>query len=353
LKLIRIKSIYTYRIGHFVVNAHEELNLYDENGTDKYWFFFNNPRENANKYWALMVKRSLPVKPFFAQYVAKWLKLIWPGNPILLEGSVHTSSRYLKTKGWNYGQPLVSLVVRDDAYYKLSKYRSDYSRRSHSIFEQSYRNSSIENYLHSVKWLNSKGVWVLRMGAIAESRLEYSHGLFIDYPFISDKSDFLDIWLIANSSGVISTSTGLDSVACIYKVPQLTLNFLPLTALYSYSNSISVPKKVFNKFTQKKLTVTENLNLTNGNKWPTMTDYVKRGIDIIDLSPEEILLATMEFWGRVEGNYVSSEEDNFLQDKFWQIFKAHPDYNFNHGWKHPNSRIGRDWLKSMGEDFLR
>jgi putative glycosyltransferase (TIGR04372 family) len=189
------------------------------------------------------------------------------------------------------------------------------------------------------------------MGSIAESPLNLTHPLFIDYPFLNNKSDFLDIWIIANSRAVISTSTGLDSLACIYKIPQLTVNFLPLTALYSYCNSVSVPKNIFNLEKEKKINLKEYLNL-GGKIWPTQSNFDKLPIRISNLTSLELLKATQEFWARIEGTHNSSDTDLILQNKFWTAFKSHPDYKYNHNWKHPKAFVGEDWLRSQEEDFF-
>jgi putative glycosyltransferase (TIGR04372 family) len=385
-KKIQFRAIYSNKIGHFILDGAEEFNFYKMNSNTKVFFYFSNPRTISNTQWAKMLKRNIPIHSFIAHKIGKWLEVFPSLRHLHSKGTSVTAnrnSRFLKQKnfrndlkleftasenqkgvnwlrsiGWKDGEMFVCLLVRDNTYVETNLH-TVYSKDA--IYLNEYRNSKFASYELSIAWLvNQKRIWVFRMGHGNEKKSSLNSEKFFDYANSGQQSDFLDIWLFANSSGIISSSSGPDALACIYQVPLLLVDMLPLNGTFTFSDCLTVPKKLTYHQNNKPLSLTETLNSSwslnhkfgihlNANS----TDYVKRGIDIIDLSPEEILLATMEFWGRVEGNYVSSEEDNFLQDKFWQIFKAHPDYNFNHGWKHPNSRIGRDWLKSMGEDFLR
>ena len=66
----------------------------------------------------------------------------------------------------------------------------------------------------------------------------------IDYATSDDRSDFLDIWLMANCYFCITTGTGLDEVAGFWGIPSVFVNLLPLksyTAIQEYHHS---PKEV-------------------------------------------------------------------------------------------------------------
>ena len=47
-----------------------------------------------------------------------------------------------------------------------------------------------------------------------------------DINYLSDKNDFMDIWLFAHCTACISTGTGLDLLSVVYNRPILLLNYI-------------------------------------------------------------------------------------------------------------------------------
>jgi len=78
------------------------------------------------------------------------------------------------------------------------------------------------------------------------------------------------------------------------------------------------------------------------------TEYKAEGISIVDLSSEEITTAVQEFWQRCAETWQGELEDKMRQDEFWDICMAWPEYSRYHGWRHPESRAGAAWLRSLG-----
>jgi len=254
-----------------------------------------------------------------------------------------TSREWLRSKGWKEGEPFICLQVRDSSYLDKFDPNKDVLLQD----EHSFRNSSIESYLPAVNWLTSQGVWVLRMGKLMSKPLGKMDHL-IDYAFDEEKSDLLDIWLFANCDACISTSTGPDWISALYRKPLLFVNALPLGLLFSMFNSIWVPKKLIWKDSGLNLNLSEHLE----NLYLRTSQYASAGIDISDLTPEEILLATQEFWGRIRGTWDETDEDIKRQDEFWDLFMSWTGYPKFHEWRHPLSRVGSLWLKSSGRDFM-
>jgi putative glycosyltransferase (TIGR04372 family) len=241
-----------------------------------------------------------------------------------------------------------------------SKVNSLYSIKNNYPFHQSYRDSDISTYLPAIQWLTQRNIFVFRMGSIANTAVDYKNKYFIDYAFMPTRSDFLDIWLFANSNGVISTGTGPDQLAVLYNKPLLYVNHLPLFHLPTYAQSITVPKNLIFKQTKIPLTLDETLKYSStatSIQQPfnplRYEDYSNNGIEIIDLTKQEILEATKEFWSRICNVWVESDKERLLQNSFWRQFQSHKDYHQMHNWKHPKAYVGSDWLKSQGENFLK
>jgi putative glycosyltransferase (TIGR04372 family) len=374
LVLVTFCGIPSGRIGQFTIEAVEQINNYQNRKRNEIrLFYFFNYNRTCNEQWARMLKRTLPVYSRLAQYIDRWNKVIPGGSAHHIE-STATEARYLKyyvnqrdvsidflpdeaeiaknwlrAQGWKDGELFVCLLVRDSAFLANDPLNafSDDNEKLWSYHD--YRNSNIDTYVPAVQWLLDQNIWVLRMGALMKTPMPLQHERFIDYAFSPTRSDLLDIWLFSNNKGIISTATGLDQLACIYHVPLLMVNAMPLGCLYSFSEVIWVPKNLRHMDTRKSLTLAETLD----NEHYYSQDYVNAGLEIIDLNEQEILLAVQEFWQRITGTWVQIQEDLELQTQFWSEFQSWPGYSKSHDWKHPKARVGQAWLASMGENFLK
>ena len=90
------------------------------------------------------------------------------------------------------------------------------------------------------------------MGKHNNSKMNIKNKKFIDYSFISEKSDFLDIFLISKCKFYISNATGLDHVAIHFQKPMIKIH--PTIEPFDIENNkiIILSKHHVNKKTQKK-----------------------------------------------------------------------------------------------------
>ena len=365
LILFRLCRIFSERIGHFIPDSAEHLarrNYKSQRTIDLYFFGMI-----SNHQWAKMVQRSkLFVLGPWLHYLYRWNQLI-PGGQVHQMKSSKTNSRdienlfgtfdvalkfseeenstslaWLKERGWKYGEPFVCLIVRD------SKYLSNFQLIEGNYDYHNYRNSEINTYIAAVRWLNSRDVWVIRMGKEMLKPMEISSEKFIDYAFDPQKSDLLDIWLFANSAGIITTGTGPDGLAAIYRKPTLCINVLPLIDIWSWSNVICVPKNLFWKENGRELSLTQ---LLAGDWWHSH-DFESRGIHIEDLSDMEILHSVKEFWQRIEKSYVDSQSNQDLQYLFRQKLMNSPLFNRYHKILNPCCRVGAYWISTKQNEFF-
>ena len=252
------------------------------------------------------------------------------------------AERYLKSKGWKLGEPFVCLLVRDSKF--LEVYREPYSEK----YYHDYRDSEIETFMPAVEWLAAQGVWVLRMGKSMARPMKVNSNLMIDYAFDSEKSDLLDIWLFANCTGVISTSSGLDQLAMIYQKPQLYVNALPLGSLNSWTNMIWVPKNLRWRESGQDLTLNEHLD----HCYFDQASYDAAGITIVSLDESEINAAVQEFWWKICKVWSYNGENLDLQAKFWDILQRWTGFEEMHGTIDARACIGSDWLSRVQIETL-
>ena len=67
--------------------------------------------------------------------------------------------------------------------------------------------------------------------------------------------------------------------------------------------------------------------------------FQQAGIEVFENTPDEITANAMEMADRFEGKWQSTNEDNFLQSRFWDLWK-------------PNE-LNHEFLVCIGAEYLR
>lgn len=364
LCLVRFGIIDSSRIGNFTAQTilhWVEIQEQQINAVDLFWF----SKDVSNMQWDKMASRTLRTH-WSVFYLDYWNKKIPNGHDHILKsvnrdmhGKVKRTEKtpieflpeeelfaknWLRKYGWKENEKFVCLLVRDSTYLKKT-----FSSQKINFDYHNYRDTSISDYVQATKWLIDKGVWVLRMGSVMSQPFPIDHPRVIDYSFCNDKNDLMDIWLFANCDLCISTGSGLDCLSEFYKKPMLFVNLLPICNIWSWCESLNLPKHLIWKSTGKPLTLGEHLihNYSNSE------DYENAGILVKDLSSQEILYATQECWEKmVEDTWVYTREEKKQQGYFWEELKKWPSYSKKHDWIHQKCQISYSWLKNNNYDFL-
>lgn len=360
---IRFGTIRNDRIGHFAHDLgvhYARRKIESLRATNLYWL----SGYTCNTFWDKVARRNFMISPVVL-CLDRWNRILPFGTSHCLSSSSNggrdvegllekspsmlpflqaedlVAEEWLIKQGWQKGEPFVCFQVRDSKYLNSEQpgIKWDY---------HSYRDSDITTYVKAAEWLADQGVWVLRMGKVMTHPIPTTHPRIIDYAFHPERSDFLDTWLFAHCHLCVSTGTGPDNWSDIYRRPLLFINFLPLFYLYSWSNIVTVPKHLVWRQTYKPLTLREHLK----HSYMETSQYNESGIDIIDLSSDEILLAVQEAWLALQDNWVESNGNAARQARFWQILRSDPQFDSLHGWIHPQSRVGDAWLEKQGDNFL-
>ncbi len=365
---VRMGTFDSSRIGHFVsaaaiLLARHSLQSQLEHTIDLLWF----PKQTCNEQWARMVRRQLFVR-WWVRYLADFNKFIPGGeshylpvptlspsrdiHSIMGQSSARfeftleeeeTAKAWLRRRGWKDGERFVCVAVRDSAYLSFHPLHSNGGSDRWSY--HNYRDSDIDTYVEALQTLVDRGYWVIRMGKIVHKRLPLRHHRVIDYPFVEDKDDTLDIWLCAHCHFFVSTGIGIDTVSWVYGKPVVYVNALPLMIGTAQINHIWVPKHLRWKDSGCPLTLKEHCR----HGYTYTTEYERAGIATEDLSSTEITAAVMECEQRVAGIWVETEDDKDRQRRYWEKW---PVFHNFHSYIHPEARIGCAWLKSMGDAFL-
>ncbi len=216
--------------------------------------------------------------------------------------------------------PFVCMINRSSNYVKSTVSNIPY--RDYNIRAHEYRNSDFGEYSSTIQFLKRNGILTVRMGRGEEpippidNCIDYA-GLYAD--------DFMDFYLLSKCKFMISTTTGIFTVAAAFGKPILMVNVVGAISfgfggMKYIQNDLYIPKKYYDNHRKaylslKEIAQIEQLALNEGMA------YEKNGIKFTDNTKEEILDATEEMLLRLEGQWQDTEEDIKYYDKYKQLIK--------------------------------
>lgn len=346
--LVRLNSS---RMGHFALSTEvmlSEFEMNPDNRKGKILFFYLR-LSAANLQLLKMCKRSMCVLPFprLCCGIDIWLWRILGkkyGNDFVKSFELNNAMNdvngvFRKTQphlSWTMqelehgkhvmaklGMPpdakFVCLLVRDHAYMTMEFPEGDHSH--HNI-----RNANIQTYQKAALYLAEKGYYVLRMGKHVQQPFSSEHPRIIDYAKHPLRSDFMDMYLSAHCYFFISTGSGLDSVACMFRRPKLITNItLPENLSIWYPLYFFICKKIRDKKNKRYLTFNKimEMGMLDHNLGTISSDILKQyGLELIENTEDEILDAVCDMEAQLKGTLQESEEDKIAQEKFKKIFSA-------------------------------
>ena len=361
---IRFGWFFGSRIGHFAFDVEyylteKKLGLHHNRVKDIFFYQWGKP---ANHFFSKLIERHLVIR--------NWVEPLFVANDMIPGGTKHellpcyekyasrdldglftkTSTQlsftdnenlngydYLHSIGMDNKEKFICLIVRDSAYLNDPKYSY-----------HNYRDSNIDKYKDASIYLAEKGYWVFRMGKKVHNPFVVNNDRIIDYASSEQRSDFLDIWLMANCYFCISTGLGIDEVARVFRKPALNVNYLPASHIVSYSHCISLLKNLKWKKTNKPLTFSEYLR----HSYLESDKYINNEITIKELSSKDIYLAVYEMERKLQNKWKSEEEDEELIRRYWSIFRSNKKFNLYHNFVHPESELSVTFLRNNSE-FLK
>lgn len=249
---------------------------------------------------------------------------------------------YLTSLGWSGGQPIVCLLVRD-AHYLDSAPGLTPSEVGKSWGYHDYRDSDVATYMQAVRWLAESGAFVLRMGKLMAKPLVLQHKNFVDYAFTAERSDFLDVWLFANCSLCITTSTGPDQISVVHRRPVLAVNHLPMMDILSSAHLLSAPKRLFWRESASELSLSDYASAC----WYRADAYVSAGVEVRALAGVEILEVVQEAWSRLNGTWTDDAEALALNQAAWDALEREESFLAYHDFRHPEARFSSAWLRGL------
>lgn len=356
---VRVGVIHNYGgLGHLAFN--NELYLRQQtraqgNGRERHIFVTGKP---ANRQLFTMIKRKMPV------IESSWLTRIYGETISVTKGSdtwINLRSRFnrydefnnippqlsftpeekakgheiLRQMGIEPGEPFVCFHARDDAYFNAL---GTISAETLSLYSQECRDCSTYNYLPAAEHLASQGLYALRMGSVVAENIDLpKHSKVINYAQ-EFQSDFADVYLLANCKFLLACNSGPYSVSLAFGVPIILANLVPMEQIANGKNNLFAPKKVWNVNEKRFLSFREMIE-RGIDSWQQNWRYTEAGLEVIENTSEEILALAKEMNGRLDDTWVTTEEDESLQNQFRDLF---PEGHYSYGFP---SRIGADFLR--------
>lgn len=214
--------------------------------------------------------------------------------------------------GFDLRQPYVCIHVRDESYFN--------EHQPHNRDDET-RNANIADYESAISFLVSKGIHVVRMGAIVRDSLTLQHDQVWDYASDGSRSELLDLVLPARCMFFISTLSGPDKIAQLFRRPVLFTNLAPLKGISLWmTDSLVTPKRLrknggqFLDWSTVFSTDTFTLN---------QSQLAVRGIQLISNSSQEILMSVEEMLARLNHDYSTSTS---TEQNWQQLLNSVPSY---------------------------
>ena len=258
------------------------------------------------------------------------------GTPVvwLNRSEVDYGERFLQSIGVKNGQKIACFTVRSASYY------SELQKTSGKLKAQNIRDPDEKVYYEVAKTLSSRGYFVIRMGKDLKIGVPDDLKRYVFDYATSGRSDLLDTYLLQRCQLLVNGGTGIHTFRSIMNLGSLQ------TDLYRVlknllAGDVGLFQKVWLVRENRLATVGEMVAM--GDSFSDERHQERLGVRLVKNTAEEILAACDEMEARLNGTWVTTEEDEILQKKYWDLICD----SGHHG-----GRIGAQFLRD-NQDLLR
>lgn len=285
-------------------------------------------------WWASNLGRlqELPIEILESQNDELW----HVGKPLtcLTDREIAPGNLFLELNGISSNERFVCYATRTSSYYaKLAE--SGVQLKARNV-----RNPDERVYFEAAKLLSERGFKVIRMGKDLDAGVPPEYQKFI-FDYASNfRTDFLDVFLLTKCRYLINGGTGIVSLRAIQNLPTINSDFYRLHKNWFYGD-VGLFQKVWLVNENRLATVGEMVAM--GDSFSDERHQERLGVRLVKNTAEEILAACDEMEARLNGTWVTTDEDEMLQQKYWSLIC---DSGHNGG------RIGAQFLRD-NQDLLR
>ena len=203
--------------------------------------------------------------------------------------------------------------MRDGAYYKhfSNDPPSIQKLNSETGADCNFRNPRIQGYIPMLKRCASSGLTVLRMGhTVSDSLPPDLPSNIIDYSSLH-RTAFGDIYLCAHCKFLVAGGTGMWKLATAFNRPIILTDSYCLQYKPYRSSDIILPLLYWVKKEKRFLTFREMIDAYLYYSYESTCQ--RHDIEIVHNAPDDIMDGVDEMNQRIDGVWVSSEDDEDLQ----------------------------------------
>ncbi len=210
-----------------------------------------------------------------------------------------------------------------------------------------YRNADIDRFRAASEYIVGKGGYVVRIGSHVNKPFDMQNERIIDYAS-NHRSDFMDIFIVANCRFVVGSPSGICDLSMLFDVPYLGINCVPIGSVPHGKGGLFIPKKIKERETGEHVSFSPIIRETrirnsmfwNGNWWH------QKGYELIENTEEEILEVVREMTERLERRFILTDEERELLETY---FRMYPE---DHWAKSVRTPIGMTFLKENQQLFF-
>ena len=210
---------------------------------------------------------------------------------------------------------------------------------------RSVRNPDERVYLKVASKLADDNLSVIRMGKDLDTKISESEfpGI-IDYATTS-RTDFLDCFLMKNCKFAFVGNTGIVWFRWLFNLPNLHCDVYDIRYTQMTSD-IFIFQKVWMKSENRVATISEMLKMRS--EYSDERHQGRLGVELIKNTADEILSACNEMNSRIDGTWITTPQDEELQQKYFDLVIKYSDQPTWRG----GGRVGTQFLRD-NQDLLK
>ena len=258
------------------------------------------------------------------------------GVPVVAftQSEIDFGEKFLQSIGIKKNQKIVSYAIRTASYYL------ELQKTSGKFKPQSIRNPDENVYFDVAKILSDRGYFVIRMGKDLNTKVPKDFEKYIFDYASSTRSDFLDAYLLSRCDLLVNGGTGILIFRAILNLSTVQTDVYRILK-NKFFGDVALFQKVWLVRENRLATVGEMVAI--GDNFSDERHQERLGVRLVKNTVEEILAACNEMAARLNGTWVTTEEDETLQKKYWDLICD----SGHHG-----GRIGAQFLRD-NQDLLR
>ena len=253
-------------------------------------------------------------------------------NQIQVEGV-----RFLQSLQVSMDQPIICYATRSNSYYE--KQRSlGFSQKSQTI-----RNPNEAVYLDVCNYFAVEGFRVFRMGKYLDKEVRTQSEHVFDYAS-NYRTDLLDVFLLHHCKFLLNGATGIFWFRALFNKPSAHADIYDIRVNY-FKQDLFAVQRVWLEREDRFATFKEMLLMPG---YSEEKHQERLGVRLEKNTVEEIKAVCDEMNARIDGTWVTTEEDEELQRRYQELivkYSNKPEWN-------GGGRIGAQFLRD-NQDLLR